>query len=1231
MIDFTKKPFSNEDKAIKKFASKKLITKEEFDSEIEYEDFDSGTTIIDTESVVGGDAFDLHGLDGLSGGGSDVYDSFGFGEDLEGGSVREHQVENDYRWQRDKWWENWLFAPFYLATITTSEIIYNKKSKEDWISVLKELNKITIFSAIISLILWLIGFKFIFNLGFQSVTSVFMFVCSYSLLKFVFKVDPELPFSKKSEEASDDLMGDLDMGDGFDLLDMDDEVGNLNGDVSLIDEDDNIEYASDEYEMESNGMSESEVAIYDSPIDVTTNESFKYSLLQAFKANQKYQGVEITNRLDLMKSLSSYIVTNDKNFGSWFKVNPRSNEGVNMCYSIYKALIKINKGFAKDEERFIVYSIKKNPLLFSIDVELPDYYTQKNLRANLSFFESMLKRDESDDKVSASVVEIKGIFTFKFLNLENPNLISMGDIFRFKDDTKPKTALEEFVNPKVGMPMLLGLRGNEYPIIVDFEDNTSGTIVGGSGSGKSWLTFSLMMNFFIANDYNNTQFIILDKKNALFWNNLALAPHVLGYHTDPTKYLELFREIYEEVQRRKRYLNEVGEENVKSLRKNLRESGDTEGLKKIPLLTIIVDEITSTMTRLKAMYDNDGTPEKYMELKTIMGNITEEGRSLGVRLLVIGQRAIDTSVPKNVMMNSSLKFGMRMENQTEFETMFGKEVNNIKKPDSMGIGLLRSFSTKGISEIKSLTVGGANDTQVGQLLRVLALEWARRAIGQDDVINPPVGVNLPNCYNRNIQAKKAMEALRNGYILDNKTQSPDCALDFENINNKSTYDSSKYKDNPLKNHSRNIQMEDDFIDEDDFTVDASLFEDDDSLFKQDDEGTLSLGTPSTNTEFDDEDDDEESPYNDLIANLFEDSSEDLFENEEKAPEIPKNENSTKNDDIFEDDMAIFEKDDDSSEMSAYDKLSNMTLDTEPEQEEEPLNASIEDRLDSLFGNLFEKPKETESPLEEKEVEKEETEIDFTNLFDKHESDLEDKPKSYIEPSSIFSVNDSLYEDEIAHTISASTNGELTEITEESINALFEQFNAEEDSEEFNKEEADAENDSLFGDVTLDDLFASLDEIDDGKTDEELFDENFDSITLFDDLILTESKQTIKITQAIEEDDDDSIDLDALLMSVTSLGKSSESATNDFNLTLTSIDKVSSKPHLQKVQVAEVDVSDEPKISVKKYIIENGNKHGLRVYKIPKDNLERVYSSATIQKAVDKMIVILENDMYITTL
>lgn len=832
MIDFRKNVFKTDEVKLRKFSQNKLLTREESDTMVDLDDgFSTGVDVVST--IVSGDSgFDLNGINGEMGG-EDLYNDFSSvfnsGSSTSTSSTT-YDVSQDNTHKTGVWWKDYLFSPLYLMLYTGKKVIYDPPNKDDFISILKSLNTITLYTGLSSAFFWLVGLNFIFNLGFQTVTSGVMFAISFCVLKFILKEDVNLPFmAKKNTEDNSDSDSSLGMDIDLSALDMlDDGLDLSNGssigldqfsDNKLVFDEDDDEDEDDFYDDDD---SKGHYILPPSPIDISTNENFNRTILDVFKSNEKYQGVNIQKRKDLVHSFAPYLITNDSEFGKWNDVKPRSKEGTNILYAIFKGLGQMQNQFLKDDEKMIAIEIKSNPLVYKVSIELPMYFKEKQVKSNLFEIENMIKNDASDSNVSVYVSYVKGIWEFKFLRLDNKNLISTGDIFRFYDKEKGKTPLDDFVDEKLGMPILIGLKDLEYPKVIDFEGNTSGTIVGGANSGKSWFTFDVMLNFIIANDYNNMHFVVMDKKNSLFWTTFAKLPHVLGHHTDITKYNDMLDEVLAEMDRRKELIKSLNTESFKGLRQHYRDTGEYEKLKEVPLFTLIIDEITATMLSLK---DHYGTEQKelYDKFKNSLSVLAAEGRGIGVRVILIGQRAIDTSVPKTFMQNSTFKFGMRMENSDDYNSMFGKDnASKINPPDSMGIGILREMQTKGFSNIKTLTLGGKEESQMMTLIRILGLEWVRRSIGQDDILNQPKGYKFKSIYNRDKFVKESLKELEEGRILSPNESSSVLKLDMNNISEKKEYEEIKPKkiENPFKDRKKSMFVDEDEEDELGYVADS---------------------------------------------------------------------------------------------------------------------------------------------------------------------------------------------------------------------------------------------------------------------------------------------------------------------------------------------------------------------------------------------------------------------------
>src|SRR5699024_5820219 len=116
-----------------------------------------------------------------------------------------------------------------------------------------------------------------------------------------------------------------------------------------------------------------------------------------------------------------------------------------------------------------IHDIRKSPLLYRIEVELPDRIRERKLQSGIKEIEDMLRKSEDDLEVSVSISTFQGNIIFKLMRLDNKQMVSVGDIMRFTDEERGNLALQAFDNPKIGLPILFGLQNNEYPYILDWE------------------------------------------------------------------------------------------------------------------------------------------------------------------------------------------------------------------------------------------------------------------------------------------------------------------------------------------------------------------------------------------------------------------------------------------------------------------------------------------------------------------------------------------------------------------------------------------------------------------------------------------------------------------------------------------------------------------------------------------------------------------------------------------
>ena len=176
------------------------------------------------------------------------------------------------------------------------------------------------------------------------------------------------------------------------------------------------------------------------------------------------------------------------------------------------------------------------------------------------------------------------------------------------------------------------------------KDGVHGLIAGGTGSGKSELLMTLIVDLAIHYDPSILNFVLVDYKGGGAFKPFEALPHCVQTITNLNKSAveRMFTSINAEMQRRQQLNAETGTKDIVEY----REKGLHLSHAPYPHLFIIVDEYAEMIS------DNP-------EFKAELESITRVGRAQGVNLLLASQRPI--GVTDQMRANIKLRICLRVE------------------------------------------------------------------------------------------------------------------------------------------------------------------------------------------------------------------------------------------------------------------------------------------------------------------------------------------------------------------------------------------------------------------------------------------------------------------------------------------------------------------------------------------------------------------------------------------
>ena len=347
----------------------------------------------------------------------------------------------------------------------------------------------------------------------------------------------------------------------------------------------------------------------DTPIDIN-------------KELEKVPENQVLTRERLFEVFRGMLPTVTPGFADSTIIEEGTSEWMQIKASCLKA-VAIILGIQIDEVDPSIELKSASKTIFSYDIRMTRVTKIKKLEDFASEISNCM--DSYDDDLGKRVypnvdVTIESDEFHIIVSLGTSAIVSFGDIFRHKE------YCDYMLNPKRKLPFIGGIDALGHVIFEDAKGIEAMMITGPQASGKSWYTISILMSLMLFNSPEELQFIIVDPKQSMFFNTLALMPHVAGLH-DEKPILEIMDEIIEvEAPRRKKLLNDMKCEDIWELKK--------KGVK-LPILYLVIDEYITVKNTLAG---------KDKELVGVFNNkfqiILSELRFVGIRVLFVPHRSV---------------------------------------------------------------------------------------------------------------------------------------------------------------------------------------------------------------------------------------------------------------------------------------------------------------------------------------------------------------------------------------------------------------------------------------------------------------------------------------------------------------------------------------------------------------------------------------------------------------
>ena len=191
-------------------------------------------------------------------------------------------------------------------------------------------------------------------------------------------------------------------------------------------------------------------------------------------------------------------------------------------------------------------------------------------------------------------------------------------------------------------------------------------ILGGSGSGKSYLLQNILLNAMLKYKAEDLEFYLMDFKMGAaefrFYEGMPHVSHLLIDDADHQAVYEILSELYRKMQERGKIIEQY---------KTIANYNEHHPEQRLPYIVLVVDECHK-------LFESDSADRKMQDaINKVITLIVKEGRSQGVTFIFATQTFAGMEIPPEIKNEASNKYLMKVNTGDDAEKLFsGGSIKN---------------------------------------------------------------------------------------------------------------------------------------------------------------------------------------------------------------------------------------------------------------------------------------------------------------------------------------------------------------------------------------------------------------------------------------------------------------------------------------------------------------------------------------------------------------------------